>query len=248
MFAERFLGGGPVLGRRVRLLDRRSGGEPGDVEAGPWLEIVGVVPDFAVQLSDFDPADPKLYLPMALARAPTVLNLAVRIRGGSAPAFAGRLRDIAAAVDPALQLHELQSAADVERQARQALLFLALGIAAVTASVLLLSATGIYAMMSFTVARRRREIGIRAALAADPRRILTGVFARASAQLGAGVLSGLVLAAAVDRVVGGGPLEGKGVVLLPVVAALMMAVGLLAALGPARRGLAVQPTEALREE
>jgi len=62
------------------------------------------------------------------------------------------------------------------------------------------------------------------------------------------VLGGLILAAAVDRVVGGGPLGGKGAVLLPVVAALMMAIGLLAALGPARRGLAVEPTEALREE
>ena len=43
-------------------------------------------------------------------------------------------------------------------------------------------------------------------------------------------------------------LGGKGLVFLPTVAALMCAVGILAALGPARRGLAVQPTEALREE
>ncbi|MFC1529355.1 hypothetical protein ACFL6R_01430 [Gemmatimonadota bacterium] len=44
------------------------------------------------------------------------------------------------------------------------------------------------------------------------------------------------------------PLEGKGLILLPLVAVLMMLVGLLAVLGPARRGLAVQPTEAMREE
>jgi cell division protein FtsX len=205
------------------------------------------VPAFTAS-SDFDATEPRLYRPMALDRASMGVQLAVRTRGGPMSTLAGRVRDIAAAVDPALQLDELQSAADVERQARQAAVFVALAVTAVTASVLLLSATGIYAMMAFTVARRRREIGIRAALGADRRRILAGVFARASAQLGAGGLGGLVLAAVVDRAAGGGALEGKGVILLPAVAALMVAVGLLAALGPARRGLAVQPTEALREE
>jgi hypothetical protein len=61
----------------------------------------------------------------------------------------------------------------------------AIMIIAVTISVLLLTAGGIYAMMSFTVARRRREIGIRAALGADARRVLIGIFgrrARSSAQ------------------------------------------------------------------
>jgi hypothetical protein len=62
------------------------------------------------------------------------------------------------------------------------------------------------------------------------------------------VAGGLALSLPVGQAVGGGSLVGTGVVLLPAVAALMMAIGLLAALGPARRGLAVQPTEALREE
>jgi putative ABC transport system permease protein len=120
-------------------------------------------------------------------------------------------------------------------------------------SVLLLSAAGIYAMMSFTVAKRRREIGIRAALGADPRRILTGIFARAAAQLGTGVLAGITFVAALEVLGWTNPSEAGGVlddewILLPGVAALMLVVGLLAALGPARRGLAIQPTEALREE
>ena len=54
---------------------------------------------------------------------------------------------------------------------------------------------------------------------------------------------GLLLAALVRGLV-----EGMGLILLPLVVALMMVVGLVAAAGPARRGLAVQPTEALREE
>jgi ABC-type antimicrobial peptide transport system permease subunit len=119
---------------------------------------------------------------------------------------------------------------------------------AVTLSVLLLSAAGVYAMTSFTVARRRREIGIRTALGAAPRRLLASIFARAGAQLGGGVLAGLVVAAALDRAMGGGPFAGKGMLFLPLVAGFMVLVGLLAAVGPARRGLAVQPTEALRED
>jgi ABC-type antimicrobial peptide transport system permease subunit len=103
-------------------------------------------------------------------------------------------------------------------------------------------------MMSFTVARRRREIGIRSALGADPRRVLSSVFARASAQLGAGILLGVIGTVALDRVTGRGPVHDGNLVVLLLVATLMTMIGLLAAIGPARRGLAVQPTEALREE
>jgi hypothetical protein len=245
VFAERVLGGGPVLGHRIRFLDRRSGGESGEFEAGPWLEIVGVVPDFTLQ-HDFDAADPELYLPMSLADAPTVLGLAVRIRGGSTPAFAGRLRDVAAAVDPALRLDGLQNAADFERHELQAILFLGLGIAAVTASVLLLSATGIYAMMSFTVARRRKEIGIRTALGARPGRLLAGIFSRAAWQLGIGGLIGSLLGGAL--LFQTGLRDREAVIVLGGAAVLMLMVGLAAVVGPARRGLGIQPMEALREE
>jgi putative ABC transport system permease protein len=111
-----------------------------------------------------------------------------------------------------------------------------------------LSAAGIYALMSFTVARRRKEIGIRTALGADPLRILVGVFSRAFAQLTAGALVGLLGAVALEQVLEGEMFQGQGAVILPIVAAFMTMVGLLAAVGPARRGLRVHPTEALRAE
>jgi ABC-type antimicrobial peptide transport system permease subunit len=170
----------------------------------------------------------------------------VRVRN-TGPDAAERLRSLASQIDAGLQLGQLRTAADVEREATQWLGYVAWAVAAVTFSVLLLSAAGIYAMTSFTVARRQREIGIRTALGASPRRLLAGIFARTSAQLGAGVLAGLVLAAGLDRLVGDA-LGDRRPVLLPAVAALMVMVGLLAALGPARRGLAVQPIDALRED
>ena len=125
---------------------------------------------------------------------------------------------------------------------------LALVVAVLTGSVLLFSAGGIHALMSFTINQRRREIGVRAALGAEPGRILSGVLSRAVRQLALGVGVGLCLALVVDRLSRGGRDGPEPRVLVPVMAALMVAVGLLAAAGPARRGLRVQPTEALRSD
>lgn len=242
-FAETLGQTGDVIGRRVRRV-RRTG--RGEVDRGPWLEIVGVVPVVGLQ-TDFEAVEPTLYWSVGVAQIEGAL--AVRVRKGTSPgSVLAQVREITTAIDPALHLDELRTASDAEREQRQSLLFVALGVVAVTGSVLLLSAAGIYAMMSFTVAKRRREIGIRAALGAAPGRLLRSIFARAGAQLGGGVLAGLLIAVAVDRAIGGGPLSREGVVLIPIVASLMLAIGLLAAIAPARRGLAVQPTEALREE
>jgi ABC-type antimicrobial peptide transport system permease subunit len=117
-------------------------------------------------------------------------------------------------------------------------------------SVIVLSAAGIYALMSFTVARRRREIGIRSALGADRSRLLLGIFSRALGQLGIGALVGLAGAVGVAQLLEGGNefAQNYRAVLLPLVAAVMIIVGVLAAIGPARQGLRIQPIEALREE
>ena len=121
---------------------------------------------------------------------------------------------------------------------------LAWGIGLVTMSVLLLSAAGIYALMSFTVAQRTREIGIRAALGAHPRGLLFSIFGRALRQLSLGLLGGSLLSSAAFSAAGFG--LGRASALLLAVAALMLIVGLLAALGPARRSLRIQAMEALR--
>ena len=71
--------------------------------------------------------------------------------------------------------------------------------------VLLLSAAGIYALMSFTVAQRTREIGIRVALGARPRRVLGDIFSRATRQLALGMLVGSLASGALFAAVGFGP-------------------------------------------
>ncbi len=79
-------------------------------------------------------------------------------------------------------------------------------------------------------------------------RLLAGIFSRALAQLGVGAAVGLLGAIALEQVLEGEMLQGQGAVLVPIVIVFMITVGVLAAIGPARRGLRIQPTEALREE
>jgi putative ABC transport system permease protein len=249
-FVRRALGGGAAPGRRIRYVDGyRDGGVerlPDGVEPGRWYEIVGVVGDLHNAMEP-DATDALVYHPLAPGEGYPV-SLALRMRGADPAAFSGRLHQLAAGLDPSLRLRRVLSLDEVLRQLQLGFRMAALAITLVTVSVVLLSAAGIYALMSFTVTRRRREIGIRAALGADPRRILRSIFSRAAGQLGLGLAVGLAVAGVLDTATGGALMAGKGVLLLPGVSALMMAVGLLAALGPARRGLRIQPMEALREE
>ena len=244
-FADRLAPGGNVIGRRVRFPTPDGASEP-----NPWMEIVGVVPVFSNSFTApgyFGSPTPSLYIPGGPGRTHPA-TLIVRLRSGDPARYIQKLQEITASVDPTMRLEQVMGVVEQWNHDVRAFWMLALAIVAVTASVLLLSAAGIYAMMSFTVARRWREIGIRVALGADARRVLMGIFGRASAQIGAGVVVGLAVAAIVDFVTPEGNLGGRGVVLFPVVVGVMFAVGLLAAVGPARRGLAVQPTEALRNE
>ena len=240
-FASELLGAGEPVGRRVRY--RAYGDEP-----YPWHTVVGVVDDFpaGVQTPGEGSARMMYHLEAPGERAWALLS--IRLQAETPEMFSPRLHRIATSVDPMLQLTSTE-ALDVKyrawaKEAGQ----LALAIALVTGSVLLLSAAGIHALMGFTVTQRRREIGIRTALGGPAHSILTSVLARAMRQLAAGVGIGLVAAVALDLMSGGEMMSGTGPWLVPGTAAFMLVVGLLAAVGPARRGLMVQPTEALRAE
>ncbi|MGH7449009.1 MAG: FtsX-like permease family protein, partial [Longimicrobiales bacterium] len=93
---------------------------------------------------------------------------------------------------------------------------------------------------------RTREIGIRLALGASPRGVLTAVFRRAATQLGTGIIAGNLLIALLMSTVGPGLWAGL-VLPLAGISALMVLVGLLACIVPARRALTIQPTQALKQ-
>jgi hypothetical protein len=243
-FAQELAGGANVLGRRIRFASRTPADAP-----NPWYEIVGVVPAFVYSIAPpvgIGSPTPRLY---RAAKPGDTLRPAIIIQtnGGDPNRLTQRLREVSVSVHPTLKLDGLIGVVQDFDHGRAVFRYISLGILAVISSVLLLSAAGIYAMMSFTVAKRRREIGIRAALGADARRVLIGIFGRASAQIGAGVAAGLGVAAALQWL-GTDIMGRRGFIFFPPVAAIMFVVGVLAALGPARRGLAVQPTEALRDE
>ena len=233
-FARHVFGGRNAIGQRIRI----ASGEIDSIAGKEWYEIVGVVKDFGWQLPS-PQEQSAMYRPSlpVLGRAG---QLAVRVRDPDA--FTSRLPTIAAGVDPTIQLTDvrpLDLAAGGEAQMNWALTGVAWLISFI---VLLLSATGIHALMSFTVARRTREIGIRAALGARPGRIVAGIFARAFLQIGAGILAGTALAALM------GLGSTRQLLLVLGADAVMLVVGLAACAVPLRRALRIDPTEALRAE
>jgi hypothetical protein len=241
-FVEEFLEPGAGLGVRFRYA------EPTGRRGAPrhtTYQIVGIVRDFP----SFPPSpasdggEPTVYHAAAPGDVHPVV-LSVRFRGGIPSGFIDRVRAVSADVDPMLQLRRVAPLSNYFDALRSFWRYVAWGLTAVTASVLLLSIAGIFAMMSFTVAQRSREIAIRGALGASTRRLLSSIFGRAARQLVLGVLVGALLAAGV--VTGTGLSPGQGAMLVLAVAALMICIGLLAAVGPARRGLRIHPSEALR--
>jgi hypothetical protein len=246
-FAQKVFGGASPLGRRIRYVGLSSDVNPGEVALGRSYEIVGVVSDFPSKPTESALVQAKLYHAVSFGHVHGG-SLALRIRGADPAAFAGRLREIAAAVDPNLQVRNVATLDAVLRQDQVMLRVVAAVLVVLTFSVLVLSSAGIYALMSFTVSQRRKEIGIRTALGADPRQILGSIFSRALRQLAIGAVVGVAMATLLELATDGGLMAGHGAIILPIVAALVMLIGLLAVLGPARRGLRIHPTEALREE
>jgi ABC-type lipoprotein release transport system permease subunit len=126
-----------------------------------------------------------------------------------------------------------------------------------TAVALLLSLAGIYAVLSYTVARRTREIGVRVALGASARLVITSIFRKPLTQVVLGVVAGTILIAlaaiGLQQTQEFAGMKGRGltvgeIAMLMGYAILMLGVCMLACVVPTMRALRVQPTEALRAE
>jgi MacB-like periplasmic core domain len=239
-FVDAVLGGRNAVGQRVRYLasDEANGRNE---EPGPWHEIVGVVEDLGTvngygHKGLYHPAEPGDIHPVYV----------VAHVSGAARTFVPVLRGAAAELDPALQVHDVLTLDEVTRGQEEFFAFWETLIAAFSALALLLSVGGIFAVMSFTVARRTREIGIRVALGASRRRVIGSVFRKPLTQIALGVLIAGFLV--------GGLVFSSGEYALRV-ATFFLAYGtgmtgvfVLACLGPTMRALKVEPSEALRAE
>jgi predicted permease len=244
---DQVFGGANPLGRRIKYVGRSGETPSRNVVLERWYEIVGVVPDFPVPGSFDDELEGRVYHAVTAGDLyPAYLH--VRARTGDPAALADPLRVLSASIDPDVQLLGVSTPdiAFTKLQGMMRLIGASLGL--VILSVVLLSTAGIYSLMSFTVARRRREIGIRAALGANRNRLLLGLFSRVLAQLGTGAALGLIAAVGLAQILEGDVMQDYRAMLLPLVVVVVITIGLLAAIGPARQGLRIQPIEALREE
>jgi putative ABC transport system permease protein len=228
-------------------VDRRIGLRDNDEIV--WLRVVGVAPNVHYEEigEDTDQSRLNVYVPYATSGS---RSIAMLIRSQGAPESAigpvrEALRRIAPtfAVSPVVPMTETRGRTTWEQE------FFGDLMAVFATGALLLACLGIYALISYSVGRRSREIGVRLALGARPADVI-GMLLRQTARVGgAGLIVGLMLAVAVARALAGG-LYGVSVspwlfasMAVPLTVALLLATWV-----PARRAARVEPTIALRDE
>ena len=187
---------------------------------------------------------PYVFTPVsASTAAPLVMGVHI---SGDAQALAPRLRAIALDLDPALRLDDVEPLDDLAWRVDVPQMVASGAIGVVVALGLFLSAAGIFSLMSVSVARRTREIGLRSALGATQSRLLAGVFSRALVLIGSGIVAGnavLLLVATLSPEIDVTEFWQP----LAMTSAVMLAVGLLACVEPARRALRIHPGAALKD-
>jgi hypothetical protein len=252
LFVDMILKGRNPIGQRMRI-GTRSQFDSAAAQI-PIYEIVGLVKELGMTPLAQGHKDPGLYFP-AVPGSRGALQMIVHARGDPL-SIAPRVRELATAVDPTLRVESIDR---MDKFGDPFLWFVRLWMKmtiGLTGIALLLSLAGIYSVLAYTVAKRTREIGVRVALGASARRIITSIFRRPLTQVTMGVVTGGVLVAAAALMLQkteqfGGIKHGisvSDVVVLVAYSALMLAVCLLACVVPTFRALRVQPTEALWAE
>lgn len=242
-FVKKFFPNEDPLGRRVKI----GAGDGAARERYRTREIVGVVGD--IRTSKLSAAPPPAYyvpLPQLMWGAPVLV-----IRSAMAPSTVEtEVRKVLAAMDPDAPLYQVQTmedylALDLGRARFQTML---LGLFAGIA--LLLTAVGLYGVMSFTVLQRTHEIGIRVALGAGRADVLRMVLSKSLALTGVGLAIGMIGASMLTRLLANLLYEVKPTdpATLVAVSVVLIAVSALASYIPARRAARVDPMVALRYE
>ena len=226
---------GDLVGKRIQI-----GG-------GPWLTIVGVVPNVKNRKLDED-AWPYIYRPFSQwTRRQTMLVVRTSI---DPTTIVGNLRQEVKKLDPELPLsniNTIQGAIDRSLVTTRLTNSLLAGFA-VTA--LLLALTGIYGVMSLNVANRRNELGIRLALGAQKSNVLRMILSQGLRLAAIGVGLGLLASIAFTRLLKGllFGIDASDPLTFVVIATLLVGVVLLACWIPARRATKVDPLVALRHD
>ncbi|HVF23476.1 MAG TPA: ABC transporter permease [Pyrinomonadaceae bacterium] len=240
--AEKFWPGEDPTGKRLKI------GPPDS--PNPWASVVGVVGDVR-QAGLYGELLPELYVPYAQERRSFVAprDLVVRVNGDSA-ALVGAVREAVWAVDKDQPVSNVRTmdqvfAAAVSRERFQMLL-----LALFATLALVLACVGLYGVISYAVAQRTREIGVRMALGAQPRDVLRLVIRQGMALTIAGLLIGIGVGLAATRVMSDMlfGVTATDTVTFISAGALLVAVAFLACYVPARRGTKVDPLVALRYE
>ena len=261
LFVDDVLAGRNAIGRRIRFLAEdsrsRTDFEP---QPGPWLEIVGVVPDLVLApktpMNLGSAAPPLVYRPLGLRQEQIYpLYLAAHVRGGGDPgSLSPALRRVAGDLSPTLRLYDIQALDRANSGEARFMTVVADVVVLVSALALFLSLAGIYSVISFTVSRRTREIAIRVSLGAQAPRVIADTLGRPLGHMAAGVAAGCVLMGCLvtlsafddnEDLVGAALKNGP---LLLGYGIAMLAVCALACIGPILRALRLEPTQALRDE
>ena len=229
---------GNAVGRRFHLNDTT------------FATIVGVVSNIRNNGPVEDAAPEMYWTYRQTARGSSTVQLMVRVRGGDPMAVVPAARAAVRDVDPTAAVASVQSMSDViARSLGQPRFYLSL-LGSFAAIALFLAVAGLYGVLSYAVAQRTREIGIRAALGSTPSAV-TRLFAMEGLRLvAAGVVVGLVAGMAVSRLMesllyGVSPLDARTWLLA---ALAMLGAAMLAAFIPARRAARVDPLKAIQIE
>ncbi len=232
---ERFWAGGEALGHEIRMGD------------GEWLEIVGVVAN-ELNPDPSDPTVPRIYLPIAQH---TELGGALLVESLNEPlALTASVRGAVLAIDPEQPIADVRTQARIYADANSSISVVASMLGSFAFFALVMAGAGIYGVLSFMVAERTREFGIRMALGASRGSVRTMVMRNSGVLILIGVLVGLVaafglgklLASALPEINAGDPMVYSSVGLL------LFSVAALAAWIPARRATRVEPVVALRAD
>lgn len=224
-----------LLGRRMDLLSLGRDG----------VEIVGIVADVR-QAGPIRDVRPTVYLPGLDAA-----SVGFVVGSPRDPASLGpEIRRAVAAVDPAQPVHALRTFGEMAAPWIARPRFHAALMGLFAALGLVLAALGVYGVLAQAVARRRREIGVRVALGAAPRRLLAWVLGEGLRPVAIGLVAGLAASLYLGRFLEGllFGVEPNDPLTLAATALVLLLVAGVATLIPARRSLRVEPAEALREE